>query len=55
MRRIPFKHADEYDCLTSWRKYYVYLQRPGATDRIKRRYRRRERRLGKKEIRDATA
>lgn len=54
MRRIPMKTADEYDCLTPWRKYYVYLQRPGAADKVKRRYRRRERRLAKKEIRDET-
>jgi hypothetical protein len=52
MRRIPLKTADEQDALTSWRRFYVYLQRPGAADKIKRRYRRRERRLAKKEIRN---
>jgi hypothetical protein len=35
--------ADEYDTVTYWRRYLCYLARPGATDRIKRRMRRRER------------
>jgi len=33
------------------RRYYCYLQRPGATSAIKRQIRRRERREGKDEIR----
>lgn len=48
MKRIPFKTADEQDALTGWRRYYYW--RSGQLARIKRRYRRRERRLAKKEI-----
>jgi hypothetical protein len=45
------KRADEIDTVTGWRKYMGYLQRPGATDRIKRRIRRRERHEARAEIR----
>lgn len=40
--------GDEQD-VVSGRQHYCYLQRPGATDKIKRRMRRRERREGKHE------
>lgn len=46
-RRIPFNSADEYDVLTAWRKFYGWTKRPGATSKVKRRYRRRERRKNK--------
>jgi hypothetical protein len=45
--RPPLKTADEYDALTGWRK--VYSWRPHAVKRIKRSYRRRERRQAKHE------
>lgn len=44
--------GDEVDAYSSWRKYYCYLQRPGAVKAIKRRTHRRERREGRAEIRD---
>ena len=43
--------ADEQDALTRWRRLYVWTQRAGATSAVKRRYRRRERRDGKTEVR----
>jgi hypothetical protein len=47
--------GDEYDVLNgpAGRKAYAAWQRPGATDKVKRRYRRRERRIGKAETRTA--
>ena len=48
------KHADEYDVISSWRKYYCYLARAGATNAIKTRMRRRERREARAEIRKGT-
>lgn len=42
----------EQDVHTHWRRYYCYLQRAGATSKIKRQTRRRERREGKAEVRD---
>ena len=47
------RSADEYDVHTRWRAVYVWTKRPGATDRVKRRTRRRERREGKAEVRAA--
>ncbi len=47
-RRIPMIDGDEYDALTKWRKVLHF--KAGARARIKRRYRRRERRIGKREI-----
>jgi hypothetical protein len=44
--RIPLRGGDEYDALTSWRKY-VFWQR-GELKRIKRGYNKRFRRLGKR-------
>ncbi len=40
--------GDEQDVVNA-RQHYCYLQRPGATDKIKRRMRRRERHEGKRE------
>lgn len=42
--------ADEQDAYTSWRKFYMYLQCPGAVRDIKRRTHRRERREARAEI-----
>lgn len=43
------KTAAEVDTFSSWRRRYCYLQRAGATSKIKRQARRRERREGKAE------
>lgn len=53
MKRIPMTISEEYDALTCWRRELCYLKKPGATSWIKRHYRRRERRVGKDEIRKA--
>ena len=45
--RAPAKSGDEQDVVTSWRRYYVWTKRPGATSRVKRAIRRRERRAAK--------
>lgn len=50
VKRIPLKTAAEYDVLTTWRRFYT--QRAGVTAGIKRQYRRRERRMAKREISD---
>lgn len=42
MKRIPMISGDEYDCFTSWRRYRCW--HAGQRAKIKRRYRRRERR-----------
>ena len=47
MKRIPLKGGDEYDALTSARKYYCYLDRPGVAKKIKRKYNKRFRKKGK--------
>lgn len=44
------KTAAEYDVLTRWRRFLCWTQRAGATSAVKRRYRRRERRVGKREL-----
>ena len=46
------KTADEQDAYTGWRKYFIYLNRPGAVKKVKKSTHRRERREGKKEIKD---
>tara|TARA_B100001105_G_C22352726_1_gene426463 strand:+ start:599 stop:787 length:189 start_codon:yes stop_codon:yes gene_type:complete len=48
--KIPLKGGDEFDALTSARKYYVYLTRSGVAKRIKRQYNKRFRKLGKEQI-----
>lgn len=45
MKRIPMISCAEYDCFTSWRRYRLW--HAGQRAKIKRRYRRRERRLGR--------
>lgn len=49
--RTPKHTAAEYDLLFA-RRWYCYLQQPGAAAKIKRGMRRRERRAGKREARD---
>lgn len=48
MKRIPMRTGDEYDMLTGWRKYLTTRHRSA---KVKRGYRRRERRIGKLETR----
>jgi hypothetical protein len=43
--------ADEYDVHSGWRRFYCWTQRPGATSKVKRRSRRRERHEAKRELR----
>jgi hypothetical protein len=51
MGRRPVKDADEQDVHTAWRRLYCWTQRAGATDKVKRRSRRRERHAAKAMIR----
>jgi len=48
--RIPMKGGDEFDALTSARKFYLYLTRSGAVKKIKQQYNKRFRKVGKQEI-----
>lgn len=52
-RRYPrgiTKTAAEVDVVGKWRHMYCYLARSGATSKIKRQMRRRERREGKRGV-----
>ena len=49
--RIPLKGGDEFDALTTARKYYVYLTRSGVAKKIKQQYNKRFRRIQKEELR----
>lgn len=51
MGRRAILTAEEQDVHTGWRRVYVYLQRTGATSKAKRRSRRRERAVAKRELR----
>lgn len=51
MGRRAIHTAEEQDVHTGWRRVYVYLQRSGATSKAKRRTRRRERAITKRELR----
>lgn len=51
MTRRRILSSEELDVHTGWRRYLVYLQRAGATAKVKRRTRRRERREGVQETR----
>ena len=44
------KGGDEFDALTSARKFYVYLTRSGIAKAIKKKYNKRFRKIGKQEI-----
>ena len=45
--------GDEQDVVTKWRSVYCWTKRPGATSRVKRKIRRRERQDAKQDIRSA--
>ena len=49
-KRIPLKGGDEYDALTSARKWYKYLDRPKVVKKIKRKYNKRFRKDGKEQV-----
>lgn len=44
--------GDEQDVFTGWRRFYVWTKRPGATSKVKRKARRRERHEAKAALRD---
>lgn len=48
--RIPLKGGDEFDALSTARKYYVYLSHPGVAKKIKQRYNKRFRKKQKQDI-----
>lgn len=50
MKRPIHSYVEE-DVFTGWRRLYCYTQRAGVCARVKRRYRRWERRQGKREAR----
>lgn len=52
--RIPMKGGDEYDALTSARKFYVYLTRSGVAKTIKKKYNKRFRKTQKEDLRRGT-
>jgi len=45
-------NGDEQDVTTGWRRLLTRYQRPGATSKVKRGIRRRERREGRQEARE---
>jgi len=53
-KRIPLKGGDEEDALTSARKWYVYLTKPGVVKKIKRKYNKRFRKNGKEQIKSGS-
>ena len=44
------KGGDEYDALTRWRQVFCYLSKSGVAKKIKRKYNKRVRQSGKKQI-----
>ena len=52
MKRIKMRGGDEYDALTSARKFYCYLARSGVAKKIKRGYNKRFRKVGKQEAKN---
>ena len=48
------KGGDEYDALTSARKFYVYLTRSGVAKTIKKKYNKRFRKTQKEDLRRGT-
>ena len=52
MSKRPIKGFDEQDALSGWRHVLAYVQKPGVRAKVKRRYRRRERRAGQREARE---
>ena len=53
-QRIPLKGGDEYDALTSARKFYVYLERSKVVKKIKKQYNKRFRKHGKEQIKSGS-
>ena len=52
MKRRPKPTGDEQDVHTGWRRLYLWTQRPGATSKVKRRSRRRERHDARRALRN---
>ena len=52
-RRIPMVSGDEYDALTGWRRVMSFRGMRSCRAAIKRRFRRRERRVAREEVRRA--
>lgn len=52
-RRLPMISGDEYDALTGWRRVLCVFQRARVRAKTKRRFRRRERRVAREEVRRA--
>ena len=52
-KRIPLKGGDEYDALTSARKWYKYLDRSKVVKKIKRKYNKRFRKDGKEQVKSS--
>jgi hypothetical protein len=50
-QRDPLKAGDEYDVVTSWRRYYCMYKKAGKASEVKRRIRRRERATAKLQLR----
>jgi hypothetical protein len=48
--KIKLKGGAEWDALTRWRKWYVYLGKSGVAKSIKRQYNKRFRKYGKQDI-----
>lgn len=49
--KIPLKGGDEYDALTSARKFYIYLTNSGVAKKMKKKYNKRFRKIGKDDVR----
>ena len=52
MLRRAIKTGDEHDAYTRWRKFYIYLSRPGVVKGIKRSTHRRERAEGRQDAQE---
>lgn len=46
----PVETGEEQDAFTGWRSVLCYMQRAGTVKAVKRRYHRKERRWGKRDI-----
>lgn len=54
-KRIPMVNGDEHDAINrKWRHRMAAFQRAGIRAKTKRRYRRRERRVARSELRDGS-
>lgn len=52
-RRIPMVSGDEHDAFSGWRRVLCVFQRARVRAKTKRRFRRRERRVAREEVRRA--